>query len=157
MSDIRMVWSSAGCGDLELDSNDLSLDEGLESAVYVSLFTRQRADASDPLPSVDSDRAGWWGDVVRPIVEGDRIGSKLWLLSREKQLPIVLARAKQSVTEALRWLLDDHVAAAVSVETEFTRDQLLGIRVVITRPDHTTADFRYAYNWTAQAARVGAA
>ena len=89
--------------------------EPLVRAVLISLFTWRRAQPADVLPA--GDRFGWWGDSFA-AVPGDRIGSRLWLLSRAKLLPETAAQAKEYARESLQWLLDDGVAAKVEVEAE---------------------------------------
>lgn len=93
----------------------MSSAEPLVRAVLVSLFTWRRAQPDDALPA--ADRFGWWGDSFA-TVPGDRIGSRLWLLSRAKLLPETVAQAKEYAQEALQWLVDDGVAAKVEVEAE---------------------------------------
>ena len=66
---------------------------------------------------------------------GDRIGSRLWLLSREKQLAGVLDRARHYAEEALAWLVEDGVATAVSVTASSPRSGWLALEVTITLPD----------------------
>ncbi|WP_324606427.1 phage GP46 family protein [Xenorhabdus nematophila] len=67
-------------------------------------FTDRRALDSDELPAgAGTDRRGWWGDTFNTR----SIGSRLWLLAREKQLSAVLHRAKAYADEALAWLIDD--------------------------------------------------
>ncbi len=43
------------------------------------------------------------------------LGSRLWLLAREKQLPAVMRKAEAYARQALQWLIDDGIAASVSV------------------------------------------
>jgi phage gp46-like protein len=78
----------------------LTQDEGLETAVLLSLFSDRIARQDDVLPSGD-DRRGWWADAYAEI-EGDAWGSRLWLLSREKQTASVLRRAEEYASEALQ-------------------------------------------------------
>lgn len=98
-------------------STPLGMDsaEPLVRAVLISLFTWRRANPADVLPA--GERFGWWGDSFA-TVPGDRIGSRLWLLSRAKLLPETTAQAKEYAQEALQWLVDDGVAARVEVEAE---------------------------------------
>ncbi|WP_241085111.1 phage GP46 family protein [Candidatus Vondammii sp. HM_W22] len=42
---------------------DLAANDGLHSAVLVSLFTDRRAANDDLLPSSALDRRGWWADA----------------------------------------------------------------------------------------------
>ncbi|WP_449567102.1 phage GP46 family protein [Lelliottia nimipressuralis] len=80
----------------------------LPRAVIISLFSWRRANPDDnaPVPM------GWWGDTY-PTITGDRIGSRLWLLGREKIINNTLNRARDYAIEALQWLIDDGVAARV--------------------------------------------
>ena len=94
MSDIGLFWDRDSA-DFAIEANDLATDDGLETAVSLSLFTDRRAEDGDALPSGDADRRGWWGDDF-PAVDGDRMGSRLWLLARSKQTPDVLERVDGS-------------------------------------------------------------
>lgn len=132
--------------DLGIDKGDLVAESGLKTAVLISLFTDRRADADDKLPAEASDRRGWWGDLVPPA-EGDRIGSKLWLLSREKTTDAILNRAREYAREALEWLVEDGVAKSVEVAAEYIRTGFLAIGITITRPDLREIDFRFQFAW----------
>ena len=148
MSDIALIWNPDAFGaDIAMAGPDLATDDGLKTAIIISLFTDARANADDPLPQAGADRRGWWGDVA-PLVEGDHIGSRLWLLSREKQLSSVLGRAEEYAKEALAWLLADGVAAEISVTAEVVRDGVLGLGVIIVRPDGPARQ-RYDFVWEA--------
>lgn len=120
--DIRISWDANLMeGDFVFDevAQDLEFDEGLETAVIISLFTDRRANFDDILPDPDNrDLRGWWGDLASPLVEGDQIGSRLWLLEREKTLKTVLVRAKQYAEEALQWMIEDRIATKIEVDVE---------------------------------------
>jgi phage gp46-like protein len=123
----------------------LADDDGLETAVMISLFTDRRANADDVLPS-GNDRRGWWGDALADV-DGDRIGSRLWLLSREKQLSSVLTRAREYAIEALQWMVDDGVARAVNAEAIIVRQGVLGLTIEVSRMDGSTARYRFERFW----------
>lgn len=147
MTDIALVWHEVGA-DIAMAGADLQADDGLRTAVIISLFTDRRAEPDDVLPDGSEDRRGWWADAY-PDIEGDRIGSRLWLLHREKQLPSVLARAKEYAEEALRWLLDDGIASAVRVQAETVRQGLLGLRIEIERPSRAVVEYKFQSLWEA--------
>ena len=132
--------------DLSIDGPDLATDAGLYTACVVSLFTDRRAEADDALPDGGDDRRGWWGDAFSPA-EGDKIGSRLWLLAREKQLPEVLRRAREYATEALQWLIDDGIARQVDVAAENPRQGVLALTIRILRPDGSTAEVKFDNVW----------
>lgn len=152
MSDLALVWDpTTVAADVAVEANDLARDEGLETAVLLSLFTDRRAEDSDVLPDGSSDRRGWWGDGF-PVVEGDRFGSRLWLLARAKSSAATLARAQEYALEALQWLVDDLVAARIEVTPEIPRPGMLGLAVTIYRPNVDPAKFRFTRIWAAQGA-----
>lgn len=81
----------------------------LHRAVIISIFTWRRAEPDD-----DADEVmGFWGDTF-PTVTGDKIGSRLWLLRRQKITSDVLRRARMYVDEALKWLIDDGVVTSIT-------------------------------------------
>jgi phage gp46-like protein len=137
--------------DIELDEeitliDGLDEDGGIETAVVLSLFTDRRAQPGDPLPDDTAGRRGWWGDAF-PAIEGDRIGSRLWLLSREKQVPAVLARAREYALEALQWMIDDGIAESVNVSAEVVSPGVLGLQIQIARSHMPVAKYRFETFW----------
>ena len=135
--------------DCGMEAGDLVAEGSLRTAVILSLFLDRRADDDDILPNGSDDRRGWWADTVAPMTDygigggsasGDHIGSRLWLLSREKQLAGVLERARHYAEEALTWLVEDGVATAVQVTATNPRQGWLALEVTITLPD--TSEYR---------------
>lgn len=154
MSDFGLTWAMFdGAADLGIEANDLQRDDGLETAVLLSLFADRRAESGDVLPDEQVDRRGWWADA-HPVVEGDRIGSRLWLLGRSKETADIVARAEEYIREALQWLIDDLVSDRIDVTAEIVSRGVLGIAVVIHRPKVDVATFRFDYTWAAQEARI---
>lgn len=153
MGDIALIWTGNNVGDIATTDFDLVTDTGLETAVIVSLFSDRRAPADVELPPGEASRRGWWGDVSPPA-PGDEIGSHLWLLFREKQLPQVLARAEEYARAALQWMIDDKIARRIDVAAENTRFQQIDLQITIYRPTGEEAKFRYTYAWQSQAAKI---
>ena len=106
---------------LFLNGAQVSADmtDNLSRAVVISLFTWQRASQSD---EVDNDqRMGWWGDTFAEN-KGDKIGSKLWLLLRQKITDETLNRAQEYAFDALKWLIDDGICSDITVNVERDED-----------------------------------
>ena len=142
MADVALTWNNnLGSGDLCVVGADLLADTGLQTAVLVSLFSDRRV-REEELPSGVSTRRGWWGD--RLADDNDQIGSKLWLLRREKQTAQVLVRAEGYCREALAWMLSDDVATALDVAVTYTRRAWMLIRITIVLPDDTQREFQFS-------------
>lgn len=140
--DIAITQNENGAFSLALNAQgtDLATDAGLTTAVILSVFTDRRAHADDVLPGAaqgsgqSANRRGSWHDNVLPIT-GDLEGARLWLLSRNKRTPDVLARAREYAEEALAWLVDDGIAARVVATADWhpVRTDWLVLRVSIDR------------------------
>lgn len=118
--------------DLKLDNGDMVLDDSLETAVIISLFTDRRV-AAEELARDQTDKMGWWGDMF-PDVDQDKIGSRLWLLRRAKRTTATLRLFEDYCKEALQWLVEDGVATAIKVTAEYDASYFLVGSIVIEKP-----------------------
>lgn len=124
MSDVALVLGPAG-GDLVLEDGDLRHDEGLASAVMLSLFTDAREEGATALEGADV--RGWWAQD-----DGDPYGSLLWTLAREKTTGEYFARVRQHAAAALGWLVTDGYAERVEIDASLLSPGhvLLSVRLV---------------------------
>jgi len=156
MTDIATAYNfdpTTGIGpycDWSLAGPDLASDQGLLSAVLISLFTDRLAAADDELPDNSGDRRGWWGDL--PLDQAntgatpDLIGSRLWLLVRQKQTQAVLNAAIGYAREALQWLIDDGVAARIDVAGAWGGLGILKLGVTVSRVTAQGATVNHGYD-----------
>jgi len=151
LTDIRTTWDPWHLqGDWVFIPPDLVTGRDLETAAIISLFTDRLAFPDDRLPDPnDGDRRGWWADWD---FDGGNIGSRLWLISREKQTEEVRRRAEDYCREALQWMLDDDVADTVEVTAAWatgptTAPGRLDVDVVITRDRAVILQRHYSWAW----------
>lgn len=151
MTDIALQQYGAGQFSIALNSDgtDLLADDGLETAVIISLFTDRRLPDGPSPPDGTDDPRGWWGDIGD--ADGVQTGSLLWTLWREKVLPPTVSRAIEYCQQALQWMIDDSIASAVSVTGERAGLYQISLAVDIVKPDKKT--LRYAYLWDGQLAK----
>jgi|694.fasta_scaffold34094_2 phage gp46-like protein len=142
MSDLNLVYvvdeyrSGFGECDLDFDSQN-----SLYSAVLSSLFSWRRADTDE---IEDGTIYGWWADNLNP----QRLGSKLWLLQRQKMLPNLTTRAKKYVQEALQWMIEDGVAKQIDVEAVVgSSEDKLFISVIIHQNDGIISRINFDNLW----------
>lgn len=150
-----VITGANGVGfDWALDGPALATDDGLRTAVILSLFTDAEAAPDDILPDGSGDRRGTWMD--QPVDGGpkDLMGSKLWLLARAKATTETAARAQRYANDSLQWLLADGVADQVQVTASWLNGEDLALAVAITRQvNGQPVNHRYDFVWnTAQAA-----
>lgn len=164
--DPKIIWSAETWdGDLSFLPPDLQHDDDLMTAVLISLFSDRRALPDDPLPDgvsiwrgVEGDavpalsgRRGWWADPTLdalPDGRADWIGSRLWLLSREKWTAAVAERLRLYAEEALAWLVADGVADQVTVAVARDPFQVIQLYVEILRTGGAVFTGRFDWAWS---------
>lgn len=129
--------------DYAVANGALAAEHDIKTAVLISLFTDRRAEPDDELPNPGGSLRGWWGDALNPR----RIGSRLWLLSREKQLRSVVNRAKGYAEEALAWLVEDGVAKNVQITAYIAAPGWLALDVVVERDTGAASKFKFDFAW----------
>ena len=145
MTDIALAPMSSGGYDIQLAGHDLAAENGLRTAVLVSLFSDRLATADDAIPDGTDNRRGWWADAW-PEIPDDLTGSRLWLLAREKQTAETAERAREYAAEALQWMVDDGVARAVDVTAAWDAPGRLALTIAITRATGQAARYQFAWN-----------
>lgn len=148
LGDLALTWSNAtGTADLSKIDDDLASDLGLLTAMILSLFTDRRAEDDDVPPSGDpGDRRGWWGDEFLEI-EGDKYGSRLWLLDRSTLSTETLLRAREYVLEALAWMIEDKVVETIDVTVARNGQNGMLIAGELARPGRDPVPFRFDRTW----------
>jgi phage gp46-like protein len=137
--------------------SDGTLDDtqALATAVIVALGTDRLADISDILPDPDStDRRGWWGDLdAEQIWDGWEIGSRLWLLQRDKivgpeaQQGATVVRVEQYIREAIQPFIDRRIGSRMAVEATRVGKEQINALVRIYRGPMLEIELRYAILW----------
>jgi phage gp46-like protein len=134
---------------------DDSGDGELADAVAVALGTDRMADASDELPDPNNDdRRGWWGDLDAALLfNGWPIGSRIWLLSREKitdaaaSRGATIGRIEAYLREALQPFIDARIASRMQVSAVRNGVDEIDASVALYRGPSQIVDLRYAALW----------
>ncbi len=126
---------------------NLDTDEGLETAMTISLFTDARAQEADDV-DIEQDRRGWWAETF--LDQPGPLGSRLWLLHRSKLTRENLILAGTYARESLLWMIEARVASDVLVTSEKMsgRNDVAILTVKIQRPRKTAP--RFESKWEVQ-------
>jgi len=138
-----------------LSDGTLDDTQSLATAVVVALGTDRLAQPGDLLPDPDdTDRRGWWGDFdAEEIWGGWPIGSRLWLLQREKitgtgaQRGPTTVRVENYIREAIQPFLDRRIGTSMDVEATRIGKERIDARVRIYRGPDLEIDLRYQILW----------
>lgn len=113
MNDILIKALNDNNFDLVIENGDLKTGDNLKTAVYISLFTWARAKENDEVLEGNS-KNGWWGDNLSDN-HNIKIGSRLWLLKREKITQETINKAVEYSKEALQWMKDANVVSEIEI------------------------------------------
>jgi phage gp46-like protein len=161
MTDIRLTQNTlfprySVTVDASIRDNGMIDDRyALATAVIVALGTDALAERDDILPDPDStDRAGWWGDLdAEEIWDGWPIGSRLWLLKRDKiedpgsRRGATVTRVDRYIREALQPFLDRRIASTLSVDVQRVGRERIDAHVIMYRGPTLAVDLRYQIAW----------
>jgi phage gp46-like protein len=149
MADIRVVWDpETMLGTWLLSGNTLDTSMELVTAVAVALFTHRTAEDDDPLPNYASDRRGWWADhEADELYGGWPIGSRLWLLSREKQTEDTRNRAEEYIREALDPFVERRIVDSYDLTVDWFAFERLGAEITLYRGQKESIAVRFETLW----------
>ena len=155
MTDIALTWNAAiGCYDISMAGFDLATDDGLDTAITISLFTDALADQDDALPGTpqDTDRRGTWMDAfpLDPAIapNSDPMGSKLWLLTATELTTETLVRAEDYALDGMAWMIEDGVADKVDAQATATGISAMNLAIAVTQGGASKV---YDKQWAASA------
>jgi phage gp46-like protein len=149
--DIALTPENMGDSDISIVNNDLLIDDGFDTAVYISLFTDERDTGSDDV----NQSGGYWGDALDlSSIAVPPLGSLLWKYSRAVVTSEVINSIKTACSDALRWMIDDGIAGLVNVTASEIGNNSYVFGISITRPDNTGTSYQYKLNWNAQTGNI---
>jgi phage gp46-like protein len=140
---------------LQTPTGLLDETQQLADAIIVALNSDALADTSDVLPDPrDDNRRGWWGDTdAATIWNGWPLGSKLWLLTREKivdnnaRAGATTTRAQMYIQQALQPFIDNKICSNVVVNVTQLDSERIQASITIYRGPKTAIQLQYQQVW----------
>ncbi|MGP2515309.1 phage GP46 family protein [Yersinia sp. 2545 StPb PI] len=141
-TDIKTVWDvDASLGDWQTGRGGVLDGDDLHTAILLSLFTDRLARIDDAIDG--DDRRGWWGDSGALSA----IGSRLWLLRRGKLTTQVAIKAEDYAAEALAWLTEDSVVAAINTRAQIIYPNTLLLIIAYQQPGKAQSSVKFSWVW----------
>lgn len=113
------------------------MDEGLENAVFISLFSS----------------SNWWGNSVSS--KSEKMESIFETVLTRTLTNQTRLDAEEFARAALSWMTSDGVADKITVTATIPSVGFLGLVIKIEQPSKTST-IKYSINWATMAVRVGA-
>lgn len=151
-----------------MNGPDLLSEEGLATAVLISLFTDRLADADDTIPGAaptaskgPADRRGWWGDTPADPTQAAGpsalTGSRFWLRAGWPASDKTARQIELDAHEALQWMVDENVAQSIDVTAWWSARDVISLRVSIAQRGARGKPelFEYDYVWSPTLVNAG--
>lgn len=147
-TDLAFVRTPEGYYDLDVDASarDLVTTDGLDSAVFVSLFSDRRARPDEPNGGIPDPlrRRGWIGDLVAEV-PGDLHGSGLWFFEQSRNTREAAIGLRIEANAALDWLVDEGLSSSVESSVLYdpaARGMTLSVRISEPQGGSTVRAYR---------------
>jgi phage gp46-like protein len=132
MSDV-VLFSTVEGGEITCEAGQIALDDGVETAVYISLFGANEDDSGDD----DGKSVEWWGNKVESDSTKKLRSRTQYLLRSIALTSASLLLIEDAVAQDLQWMLDTKLADAVVPSASIPALNTVKIDVKIEIQDKT--------------------
>lgn len=142
MTDVRIYQTDDG-GEIDYVNGQAVMSDGLESAVYLSLFGGNEQDSG---LSAD-DSLQWWGNFTEALAERRYRSETQGLLRSIPPIPANLRRVEDAVGADLAWMLDTKLATFVGAVASMPAINTVKIDIRV-QIDGTVFPFEFTEPWS---------
>lgn len=129
MTDVLLRQTNDG-GDITLQSGLVLLSEGLETAVYLSLYGGNEDDPADTDTTLQ-----WWGNLLEAEPERSYRSETQYLIKSLPAIPFNLRRIEQAALRDLAWMIETGLAQSTTVEATIPAKDRVKVAIEITTAD----------------------
>lgn len=126
MTDVLLRQTNDG-GSITIVGGLCQMSEGLETAVYLSMFGGNEDDAGDADTTFQ-----WWANIGEPDAARTYRGETQQLIASLPAIPANLRRIEQAAARDLAWMLEAGVANAIAVSARIPALNRVAVDVEIT-------------------------
>jgi phage gp46-like protein len=124
-----LLRSGPDGGEVTVEAGLFLMSEGLETAVYLSLYGGNEQDPGD-----SDSREQWWGNIGETIPARIYRSETQYLLRSLPAIPANLRRIEQAAARDLQWTLDEGVASSLDVAASIPALNRVVIEVNVITP-----------------------
>lgn len=125
MTDVLLRQTADG-GSITVESGLFLLSDGLETAVYLSLFGGNEQDSGEGA----SDQQ-WWGNLSETEPARTYRSETQFLLRALPAIPVNLLRIEQAAGRDLQWMIDEGAAQSVKVSAHIPALNRVAVNVAL--------------------------
>jgi len=120
--DLKFKQDSNGDWDIDFANGDFELTDGLDTAVYMSVFCEKRASSSQ-ISEPNLRRGHFTNEFSKK--EGYQVGSLFWLYTEQaKNTDSNLRLLEGAITDGLAWMIEDNIFSKTKVQATRLNTQI---------------------------------
>lgn len=120
--DLKFKQDSNGDWDIDFANGDFELTDGLDTAVYMSVFCEKRASSSQ-ISEPNLRRGHFTNEFSKK--EGYQVGSLFWLYTEQaKNTDSNLRLLEGTITDGLAWMIEDNIFSKTKVQATRLNTQI---------------------------------
>lgn len=130
------LFNTITAGDILSENGEPRMEQGLGTAVLISLFSGQK------------DK--FWGDKLSND-PSENYGGDFEVLADELDATVENAlKLEEAILSDLQWMKDEEIADKIEVTSSIENGDNIFFVLVITRPSEESEEFKFSNNWTGQ-------
>lgn len=140
-SDVRLFHTADG-GEIEVTDGLIVLSDGLETAVYLSLFGGNEQDSGQ----TRDNRKQWWGNFSEPIAARNYRSETQHLLMALPATTANLRALEEAAKRDVAWMAEALVARA-EANASIPRHQTVELTISLVMKDAAAHNFSFQSPW----------
>lgn len=140
-----VLYQSINDGEIEVEGGIVTMDGGLQTAAYLSLFGGNEQDDGR-----EDNRLAWWGNSIGTDPQEAQVSRVQYLLRSIATTSANLRRIEDAAKDDLAWFVELGVATEVGVVASIPGPERVKLVVSITYQGEEI-NFEFVENWKASA------
>ena len=126
------LFNTLDGGNISIENGEILMDGGLDSATYISLFSR----------------FDWWGNDISK--DPEKMTSNLSSIFDRTLTNQTRLDAIELSRQALNWMIDENIAKEINVLATIPAINALLLEIEIVQPNFEIVSIKYEINWENQ-------
>lgn len=142
--DIKLFQDSYNNWDIDFENGDFALTQGLDTAIYMSIFCEKRADSKEVVNPIL--RRGHFTNEFSSV-ENYEVGSKLWMhIDQARNTNQNTSLIEDSLKDGLKWLIDQDIISSINIDTSFKGSNLKVDIDIVGKSQEDTTNYNLLIN-----------
>ena len=140
-----LIFDSIDGADISVINGLVTMDNGFNSAVYLSLFGGDEDDTGEVV-----NNNTWWGNKLQNMSENEKLVSRFQAFI--KSVPLTsknILLAEEKVEQDLQWMVDDGIADSIESVISVVGKKEINLTITVSKYGEVIEAGNYSLQWGA--------